>query len=140
MKNKAFLPILEQLVMILIFSVACVVCLRVFSLANQISQDRDSLDKAVVITQNAAEILKSNDGDLITCAQILSGNTDDEKLTVFYDADGKTVESLSKAYFILAVIKSNSPNDLTECAQIRVTQNGKTVYELEILWQTEATK
>lgn len=140
MKNKAFLPILEQLIMILIFAVACVICLRVFLLANQISQDRDSLDQAVVITQNAAEILKSNHGDLYPCAQLLGGNADDESLTIFYDSDQNCVDRESEAYLVLTITKTDSQNSMTECAQIRVTQNDKVIYELKILWQTEDVK
>ena len=72
MKNRAFLSILEQLCMILIFAVVAAVCLRVFSLANEISKDRDRLDRAVITAQYTAELLKSSKGDLEACADALA--------------------------------------------------------------------
>lgn len=135
MKNKAFLPILEQLCMIFIFAVACAVCLSVFSFANKISRDRDSLDKSVIIAQNAAELLKSNKGDLQACAQILSGNADEDSLVVFYDKDGLPVDNNDAAYLMLSATIKDAPNELTRSAEIEVTRNGETVFELEILWQ-----
>ncbi len=140
MKNKAFLPILEQLLMIFIFFVACAICLRVFSLANQMSKDRDSLDRAVVAAQNAAELIKSNGGDFAACAQALSGTSDGDTLTVFYDAKGSPVDNESKASLKLVITKTDPPNSLTERARILVTKNKKTIYTLDIIWQTEGSK
>ena len=73
MKNKAFLSILEQLCMILIFAIASAVCLRVFYSANNISKSRDTLDQAVIAAQNTAELIKSTKGDLQACAAKLEG-------------------------------------------------------------------
>ncbi|MEE1357156.1 MAG: hypothetical protein UHG68_06290 [Clostridia bacterium] len=137
MKNKAFLPLLEQLCMILIFSIACTICLQVFLHADNISKDRDSQDEAVVIAQNAAELLKGNGGDLNACAQALSGISDEGTLIVFYDKKCSPVDNESNAELKLIVTKKETSSDLIECAQVEVIKNAKTIFELEVYWQAE---
>lgn len=137
MKNKAFLSILEQLCMILIFAAASAICLRVFSLANEISQNRDALDKAVVAAQYTAELLKSSSGDFEICAKELSGQTSDDILTVLYNSDGSPINSGSEEYFKLTAVKTVAPHNLTECAQITVTQSDTVIYSLCVIWQAE---
>lgn len=136
MKNKAFLSILEQLCMILIFAIACAICLRVFSLANEISKDRDSLDQAVIAAQNAAELLKSNKGDLQECAQELLGNAVENTLTVFYNSKGEAVDNETDSYFSLVATKKTSQHSFAESAQITIIQNNKTIFELDVVWQS----
>lgn len=137
MKNKAFLSILEQLCMILVFAAASAICLRVFSLANEISQNRDALDKAVAAAQYTAELLKSSSGDFESCAKELSGQWNDEILTVICDASGAPSDSESEEYFHLTVLKTDPPHPLTEQAQITVSQNDAVIYTLSVVWQTD---
>lgn len=62
MKSKASLFLMEQLVMVLIFALAAALCLGIFVRANKISSETARRDEAVIIAQNAAQILK-NTGD-----------------------------------------------------------------------------
>jgi len=64
MKQKASLLLMEQLVMILIFALAAALCLQVFARAEAISRETARRDEAVVLAQNAAELLKASGGDL----------------------------------------------------------------------------
>lgn len=59
MKNKASLVLMEQLVMILVFSVAAALCLRIFVWSDRTSREMELRDRAVVLCQNAAEIIKA---------------------------------------------------------------------------------
>ncbi len=59
MKNKAFLSLLEQLTMVLTFSLAAAWCLLIFLRADQISQETARRDEAVFLAQNTAEALKA---------------------------------------------------------------------------------
>ena len=58
MKQKTFVPLMEQICMICIFALAAALCLQGFALANKISEDRHAKDCALISAQNAAEILK----------------------------------------------------------------------------------
>lgn len=64
MKSKTSLLLMEQLVMLLVFALAAALCLQVFAKAEVISADTAHRDQAVVLARNAAELLKSTDGDL----------------------------------------------------------------------------
>lgn len=63
MKNKTSLVLMEQLVMVLVFALAAALCLGVFVEADRISRETACRDEAVLMAQNAAEILKATSGD-----------------------------------------------------------------------------
>jgi len=58
MKRES-LVLMEQLIMILIFALATALCLRLFVRADGISTENARQDHAVLLAQNAAELLKS---------------------------------------------------------------------------------
>ena len=135
MKNRAFLSILEQILMILIFALAASLCLRGFFLANTVSKDREVLDLAVFSAQNTAETLKSTKGDLICSAEKLSGNATDNKLTVFYDSDGNAVKSEKDACYTLTAVKTADGGALVESAHISVVYKSEIIFEIDAVWQ-----
>lgn len=137
MKNKAFLSILEQLCMIFVFAAACAVCLRIFSIANEISQDTEALDQAVAAAQYTAELLKSSRGDLDACAEELSGVVDGDMLTVCYDSSGIPTAHGADFDFQLVAVKTEPPHSLTECAQVSVMRDGAAIFTLHVVWQTD---
>lgn len=59
MKSRASLLLMEQLTMVLIFALATALCLQVFVRADAISIQNTRRDRAVMIAQNAAEMLKA---------------------------------------------------------------------------------
>ena len=63
MKSKASLLLMEQLVMILVFALAAVLCLQVFLKAGEISDETARRDHAVILARNGAELLKATNGD-----------------------------------------------------------------------------
>ena len=64
MKNKTSLLLMEQLVMVLVFALAAALCLAAFVKADRISQETVRRDEAVLLAQNAAEVLKATSGDI----------------------------------------------------------------------------
>lgn len=62
MKNRAFLVLMEQLVMVLVFSIAAAVCMGLFVRAGQAAEETARLGDAVLLAQNAAETLKASGG------------------------------------------------------------------------------
>ncbi len=59
MKNKAFLILMEQLVMLLVFALAAALCLQIFVKANEFSEEIDRREQGAFLAQTAAELLKS---------------------------------------------------------------------------------
>lgn len=70
MKNKASLVLMEQLVMILVFSLAAALCLRIFAWSDRTSREIRQQAEAVLLCQNAAEIIKAS-GSLEEAANAL---------------------------------------------------------------------
>ena len=63
MKRKSSLLLMEQLIMVLTFALAAALCLGAFAGAGNLSQKARDLDTAVILAQNAAEVLKESRGD-----------------------------------------------------------------------------
>lgn len=59
MKSRASLLLLEQLAMVLIFALTAAICMQAFVKADEISVHNIRQDRAVMLAQNAAELLKS---------------------------------------------------------------------------------
>lgn len=112
MKSKAPLLMMEQLIMTLVFALAAALCLRCFAQANEISIRTARQDEAVMIAQNAAELLKA-------------GRNPDEMNP--------------QSEYRLEIIEQNSATaDLAE-AEIRVYFDDEMLFSLRTGWQ-EAEK
>ena len=62
MRSKTPLALMEQVVMVLVFALAAALCLQVFVFSNQMSEKNRDTDRAVVLAQNTAELLKACGG------------------------------------------------------------------------------
>lgn len=73
MKSKSSLFLMEQLIMILVFALSAALCVGVFARANAISEEIARRDEALIIAQNAAEILKNTGDPEFAKAQVDTG-------------------------------------------------------------------
>lgn len=124
MKNKAPLPLMEQLIMILVFALTAALCLRGFSLANQMSRRQQARQEAVLLAQNTAECLKNNHGSYEATAIQLNGTWDGTHLTISYQDD---------LYLKAVPVATDSP--FWGCAQIQVLGPQELLFELTVAWQ-----
>ena len=62
MRSKAPLALMEQMVMILVFAVASALCLQAFAQSELISRRGEDRDRAAVLCQSVAEVVRSNGG------------------------------------------------------------------------------
>lgn len=62
MKSRGSLVLMELLVMILVFALASALCLQIFAGAKALSVRTARMDEAVLLAQNAAELLKAARG------------------------------------------------------------------------------
>ena len=68
---------IEQLIMLLVFAMAAVLCLRAFFWSGNHSCQSEVRDQAVIAAQSAAERLKAAQGDLRQALVPLGGHMED---------------------------------------------------------------
>ena len=124
MKSKAPLPLMEQLIMILVFALAATFCVQGFALAGRLSRRQEARSQAVIPAQNAAELLKYTSGDYEQVAQTLGGTWDGHCLTV----------SL-KDSCLLQVIPVETDTPLLGSAHIQVVDGEDVLFEITTAWQ-----
>ncbi len=165
MRSRTPLALMEQTVMVLVFALAAVLCLRVFVWSDLESQRGAARDKAAVAAQNAAERIRHTwaDGngtaDGIETGDETGGENWLGELTVFYDRDwnelagpgtGDTGSGASgsaagipgEAAYILTVRGTDTGIEKLAAAHVAVTEkkSGKVLFELDTAWQKEAVR
>ena len=104
-RSKAPLTLMEQAVMLTVFALAAVLCLRAFVWANQTSRDLTDADMALLQAQNAAEVLKSQGGDMAraqsAAAELLGGSVEQGLWVILYDENWQPVPDRADAAFVL---------------------------------------
>lgn len=122
MRSKAPLALLEQILMLLVFALAAVICLRAFLWSDTASRQSTARDEALVHAQSAAEVVKSCRGDLTLAAQMLDGTVEDGALLV------------QREDYTLRAEKERV-NDYLGRAEVTVSAGGDTLASLGVAWQ-----
>ena len=97
MKNRISLALMEQLVMVLVFALAAALCLNVFVKADEISRTIAYRDDAVLIAQNAAEMLQATSGDVQRTTEQLGSAAAEKGLRMVIEKTDSGVPLLGKA-------------------------------------------
>ena len=116
MKNKTPLPLMEQLIMVLVFALTAALCLQGFSLADRISHRQEAREKAVVLSQSMAEALKASSGDPEAASRLLDDFPEDSDFTV-------------------QVIPVSTEDPYLGSARIMVTYEDENIFEITVAWQ-----
>ena len=122
MRNKAPLALLEQILMLLIFALAAVICLRVFLWSDDTSRHSARRDDALIHAQTVAETVKAHGGDFTAAAAALHGTVEDGALVV-----------AQKEYTLRA--EKEAPAPYLGRAEIVVEAGGEVLFSLPIAWQ-----
>ncbi|MBQ3548827.1 MAG: hypothetical protein IJA33_02995 [Oscillospiraceae bacterium] len=122
MRSRAPLALLEQVLMLLVFAIAAVICLQAFVRSDIASRHGAARDEALTVAQSAAEILKSTRGDLHKTAQQLGGTV---------TAEGWVMEG--EHFHLTAVITQRTA--LLGRATITVTAADTVEGTLSVAWQ-----
>ena len=135
MKNRTTLFFVEQLVMLLVFAMAAAVCIGIFSASSRIRQQALDQDRAVFLTQTAAELLKSCSGDLDALEEITGGTCDANRLTVFCS---HTLQQDPDGIYQLVIQKISGETPMVGTAAITVARReepGRILFSVETAWQ-----
>ena len=122
MRNKAPLALLEQILMLLIFALAAVICLRAFLWSDDTSRHSARRDEALIHAQTVAETVKAHGGDFTAAAAALHGTVEDGALVV-----------AQKEYTLRAEKEATVP--YLGRAEIVVEAGGEVLFTLPVAWQ-----
>lgn len=111
-KSKAALFLMELLIVLLFFSIACGVCLQLFAYAHLTNKNSKALSDANAIFTNVAEKFYSSDE-----------YSDIEQTSIYYDYH---LQECTKEYasFIVSISTSSNENITTCHISIRDTETG----------------
>ena len=135
MKSKIPLPLMEQLIMVLVFALTSAGCLQGVARANRLSGQQESQAYAVIAAQNAAEVLKHVSGDFEQAAGQLGGHWDGGVWSISYDDSWQTLSDSDKAVFHLQAIPMADDDPLLGTARIKVFYNENVLFEITVAWQ-----
>ncbi|MBP3701952.1 MAG: hypothetical protein J6I64_08675 [Lachnospiraceae bacterium] len=135
MKNKAPLPLMEQLIMILVFALTAALCLQGFALANRLSQCQETKEHAVIQAQNTAEQLKHTAGDYALAAKQWGGFWDGHTWTIPYDTSWHVLTDGEDAVYTLQATPVTTGHPLLGSASIQVFHGRDILFELTAAWQ-----
>ncbi len=136
MRNKSTLVMIEHIVMLLVFVLAATVCVRMFVLSEKLSRKYEATDRAVLVAQNAAEVLKKGGIPAFAKEEGVM-QTGENTREVFYDKNWKVTDRESAEY-TLAVESLPEESGFLFRAEITVlTDEGEVLFRLPMAGQTE---
>lgn len=134
MRSKAPLSVIEQLIMLVVFSLAAAVCLRGFAWADSQSKHSRARDLALIQAQSAAGMLKQTGGDLAAAAEGMGGQVRESQWTISYDEDWEPVRG-EGAYVLSARHLPQTEGLPMGSARVTVQDEHGTLSELCVSWQ-----
>lgn len=133
MKSKAPLALIELAVMLLVFGLAAVLCLRAFVWADVRSGHIADRDRAMTQVQSAAEVLKACRGDFERAAEMFGGSWDGTSWMVCYDESWS--QQGSAETYRLSAVPTEEELKYLGAAEVCVFRGESCLARLEIAWQ-----
>lgn len=131
MKNKSFLMLIEQQIMIMVFAVAAAICIKTFVYSDLVSRNTEVRDSAVVAAQNAAQCLKQAEGDIDSVSERFGGRNENGAWVIEYGDDWTQSDEAS---FRIVVLVRDDQKYIGE-GVIRVYDGDELVFEMPVSWQ-----
>lgn len=136
MKSKAPLAMMEQIVMVLVFSLAAALCLQTFVLSGKISKKTEAKNRAAVEAQNVAETIKAEGLDEYIEKQKFQQIK--EGYRIFLDEAWNEVSGEEQAEYYIDICPLNSDSEYLWFVDIIVTkQDGTELFCIPAAGQTE---
>ena len=123
MRDKTKLFLIEQLVMVLAFGVAVVMCVHVMLFSDRLSNSNATRDQAVLVAQDIAEEWRSGED--------LPGS-------VYYDMEWNRLDSEERGRYRVDLVQRAGEEKLTSLADITVTEvDGDLIFSMSTARQEE---
>ncbi|MBP3521805.1 MAG: hypothetical protein J6J87_10745 [Oscillospiraceae bacterium] len=157
MKRKAPLSMMELMVMIAVFALSATLCLQAFVKSDRVSRRVEARDRASVLCQSVAEVIRHNGGDLEAALNQVNGtepkqrdgfwfeNYDENWQVITYEESGREplpISSGSRTYTIWVTELDGGLPGLGR-ANVEVFDcegdGMESLFSIEVSWQKEVT-
>ena len=136
MRTKQTLVLMECIVMIMVFSLCAVICVKAFVWANETAQENKDLSMAMMAVQNAAEAVKGCSGDFAEAAECLGHRScETESMTLCFNENWEAVCEEEAAFYITGQITDSGMDLLGQAELLATRQNGTELFSLTVCWQ-----
>ncbi len=137
MTKKSVLQLMELLIMVLVFALSACICVRCFVYADQLSRQQEQKTQAMLVAQNAAELLKAESGDLEKAVAQMGGSYQGDCWQLPMNGSWDAVNEEKPAEFLLLVTKLTTDELPVGKARVQVLRDDTVLVELQIAWQEE---
>ena len=136
MRSKSPLALMEQVIMVLVFALAAALCLQVFVLSDQMSEKNRDTDRAVLLAQNTAEMIKAC-GGVEEAAEAVGGTICQTMWSSYYYEDLTPAPDAESGYYHVDVLPMNSGVAGLGQAAIEVFRwdGNEGLFALTVAWQ-----
>lgn len=136
--SKSALVLMELIIVILFFSLASTVCIRLFSKAHLLSKQTVNENHAVIQAQNLAECFLATEGDIAQIKALFPSalpDTSDDTVILLFNKDWQECNQESAVY--CAELISQPEADGLLCADITVaayaSETSEPIYSLAVM-------
>ena len=117
--------------MTLFFSAAAIICIRIFFAGSSLSEESQVLTNAVIQAQNAAQLIKSDDGGMDDFCNYYGVKVADGVAEVYFDDGFEPCEGVKEAENKMVVQQTKEDDIVKSNISVVVVSSGENVYFLE---------
>jgi len=126
-RSKSTLFLIEQLIVVAVFAICAVACVRILTAAYFTSRDTRDVSHAIIVAETAAESFKAVSGDFNRTASIIGGSFSNldgyDAVIVYFDSGWHLIDSSNaeQAYYVLHLISNDNDSDSSRIHAGQVT-------------------
>ena len=141
MRSRSSLAMMEQIIMLLVFALAAALCLQAFVKSDQMSRNSEARDRAMVLCQSAAEVIRHSGGDLERAAELLgipygAYTQEGPAFSAHYHEDWTLSDTQEYAYVLRAELVDSGAVGLGKAHVEAASAGGADVlFAIDICWQ-----
>lgn len=121
--------LIEMIIGIGFFSLACAVCVQLFVKGHLMSVESNELSRSVIYAQNAAEAFKATDGDINDTAELLGATAMGDRIILGFDENWNSFAPKNGEKPAYRMIITRFESNGLVMADIIVSQTVESTYE-----------
>ena len=125
MKSRSTLLLMEQVIMVMFFAIAAILCIQIFVYAHRTSIKNAQRTEASVVVQSVAEELKCSGGDYEAISRLHGGNWDGTALEIKDE----------NAEYIVCVTPLEDSNPYMDKAEVKAVAGEDILVAIQVGWQ-----